>query len=348
MTQAGKTDKTLPSGPGGIWPSRSARTGGEGTKIGLEGQDSATALAPDGDDNNLSRFGLVSHSLTHNLRERACFYECKWFIVSISCDERRVNAKGSPSMNDGVLPTRTLELLRKYDTPTICNVIELFGVRPRNSGYMDSSIRSCFPELPPMVGCAATATFRSAAPAGDNAYSTLDQQVAAFSEVPGPPVVVFEDLDDPCTAATFGEIMCATYKAFGATGLVTSGAGRDLQQVQALQFPVFTNGAICAHGYCHIPFIQIPVEVGGVTIHPGDLLHGDRNGVTTIPLEIASDVADACREFIRAESVVLDYLKGDDITTGGLARAAAECERMIDALREQVSRRPSGRREGGP
>jgi len=251
-------------------------------------------------------------------------------------------------MKNGVSLIRALELLRKYDTPTVCNVIELFGVRPRNSGYMDSSIRSRFPELPPMVGYAATATFRSAAPAGDNAYSTLDQQVAAFSQVPGPPVVVFEDLDDPCAAATFGEIMCTTYKAFGAAGLVTSGAGRDLQQVHALQFPVFTNGVICAHGYCHIPSIQIPVEVGGVTVHPGDLLHGDCNGVTTIPLEIAPDVADACREFIRAESVLLDYLKGEDITIGGLAQAAAECERMSGGVREQVSSRPSGPREGGP
>jgi len=245
-------------------------------------------------------------------------------------------------MNDGVLPISALELLRKYDTPTVCNVIELFGVRPRNSGYMDSSIRACFPELPPMVGYATTATFRSAAPAGENAYSTLDQHIAAFAEMPAPPVVVFEDLDDPCAAATFGEIMCATYKAFGAAGLVTSGAGRDLHQVRALQFPVFTNGAICAHGYCHIPSIQIPVKVAGVTIHPGDLLHGDCNGVTTIPLEIASDVPEACNEFVRAESVVLEYLKGDDITTGGLAQAVAECERMIDALRERIARGSKG------
>jgi len=188
-----------------------------------------------------------------------------------------------------------------------------------------------------MVGYAATATFRSAAPAQGDAYSTLEEQVAAFSEGPSPPVVVFEDLDDPCAAATFGEIMCTTYKAFGAVGLITSGAGRDLQQVQALPFPVFTNGAICAHGYCHIPSIQVPVQVGGVTIHPGDLLHGDCNGVTTIPLDIASDVADACEEFVRAEAVVLQYLQGNDVTVAGLSQATAECRRMTDALREQLA-----------
>jgi 4-hydroxy-4-methyl-2-oxoglutarate aldolase len=241
-------------------------------------------------------------------------------------------------MDSTVLSRESLERLRKYDTPTVCNVIELFGVRPRNAGYMDRGIQSCFPELPPMVGYATTATFRSAALARGDAYSSLEKQVAAFSEAPSPPVVVFQDLDDPCAAATFGEIMCTTYKAFGAAGLITSGAGRDLDQVRALEFPAFTNGAICAHGYCCIPSIQVAVHVGGVTVRPGDLLHGDGNGVTTIPLEIASAVACACEEFVRAEAVVLQYLKAGSVTVAGISQTA-ECERMIDALRQQVARK---------
>ena len=246
-------------------------------------------------------------------------------------------------MSDAALSKETLDLLGKYDTPTVCNVIELFDVRPCNSGYMDSRIRACFPELPPMVGFAATATFRAGAPAGDDAYSSLEEQVAAFSELPCPPVVVFEDLDDPPAAATFGEVMCTTYKAFGATGLITSGAGRDLAQVAGLQFPVFTNGAICAHGYCHIPSIQVPVEVGGITIRPGDLLHGDCNGVTTIPLEIAADVAEACGPFMRAETVVFEYLRAGNVAADGLSQATAECHRMIDVLRQQVARKRTGK-----
>ena len=246
-------------------------------------------------------------------------------------------------MSDAAVSKDTLGLLGKYDTPTVCNVIELFNVRPRSAGYMDSRIQSCFPDLPPMVGFATTATFRAAAPAGNDAYSSLEEQVAAFAQLPAPPVVVFEDLDDPCAAATFGEVMCTTYRAFGAAGLITSGAGRDLQQVQALQFPVFTNGAVCAHGYCHIPSIQVPVQVGGVTIAPGDLLHGDCNGVTTIPLEIAADVAEACEPFMCAEAVVFEYLQAGNVTADGLSRATGECHRMIDALREQVARK--GREE---
>jgi regulator of RNase E activity RraA len=234
-----------------------------------------------------------------------------------------------------------LELLRKYDTPTICNVVELFDLRPRTAGFTNGRIQACYPKLPPMVGYAATATFRSASPPrSGNVYSGLSEQVADFAELPGPPVVVFQDLDDPVASATFGEVMCSTYKAFGAVGLITSGAGRDLDQVEGLHFPCFTSGTICAHGYCHIVQINVPVHVGGVAIHNGDLLHGDRNGVTTIPNEIASEVAHACAEFVAAETVVLDYLKSAKLDPKSFSAARAECQERITVL----TRRLKGKR----
>jgi regulator of RNase E activity RraA len=232
-----------------------------------------------------------------------------------------------------------LELLRKYDTPTVCNVVELFDLYPRTAGYMNARIQACYPSLPPMVGYASTATFRSCAPArAGSAYGDLGAQVAAFAELPGPPVVVFQDVDDPVAAATFGEVMCTTYKAFGAVGLITSGAGRDLDQVEVLKFPCFTGGTICAHGYCHFPSLNVPVHVGGVLIHPGDLLHGDRNGVTTIPNAIASAVAHACAEFMAAEAIVLGYLKGGAITPKGFAEARTGCKERIDALARRLKK----------
>ncbi|MDA0746496.1 MAG: RraA family protein [bacterium] len=238
------------------------------------------------------------------------------------------------------LSQEDLTLLGKYDTPTICNVIEVFNVRPRNTGYMDSRIKACFPEMPPTVGYAATATFRSdAPPAEGDVYSSIDRQVAAFAEIPGPPVVVFQDLDDPAKAATFGEVMCTTYKTFGAAGLITSGAARDLDQVRAIGFPAFSNGAICAHGYCHTLSIHVPVSVGGITIYPGDLLHGDCNGVTTIPHDIASEVAQASAELVAAEDVVLNHLRSGKATPNSLAEARAECGQMVKALSERVTRK---------
>jgi regulator of RNase E activity RraA len=245
-----------------------------------------------------------------------------------------------PQPSEGAMPAvsaAVLDLLRKYDTPTVCNVVELFDLRPRHSGYMDGRIQACYPKLPPMVGFASTATFRAAAPPrSGNVYAGLDQQVASFAELPGPAVVVFQDLDNPVAAATFGEVMCTTYKTFGAVGLITSGAGRDLDQVESLHFPCFTSGTVCAHGYCHIPSINVPVHVGGVMINPGDLLHGDRNGVTTIPTEIAAAVAQGCAELAKAEAVVLDYLKSGRVDPKGFAAARNECKAMIDALAKRL------------
>src|SRR5262249_12189404 len=101
-------------------------------------------------------------------------------------------------MSNFAVPAADLELLRRFDTPTICNVIELFDHRPRTAGYMNGGITACFPKMPPMVGYASMATFRSAfAPRAGNVYSGLAEQVASFAELPGPAVVVFQDLDGP-------------------------------------------------------------------------------------------------------------------------------------------------------
>ncbi len=223
--------------------------------------------------------------------------------------------------------------LAKYDTPTVCNVVELFDLHPRSSGYMNDSIRACFPEMPPMVGYAVTSTFRSfAPPRGGDVYAGLKEQVEAFAELPGPAVVVFQDLDEPTAAATFGEVMCTTYQAFGAAGLITSGAGRDLDQVRDLGFPAFTGGTICAHGYCHTLAVNVPVTVGGICVYPGDLLHGDCNGVTTIPKEIASEVPQACEELMAAEAIIMNYLKEPNPTPAGLVEARDECASRIAKL----------------
>src|SRR3954451_8928322 len=94
------------------------------------------------------------------------------------------------------VPEADLQLLRKVDTPTICNVVELLDLCPRTAFYMDRRIQACYPKLPPLVGYASTATYRSAAcPVSGNVYGDIAQQVASFAELPGPAVVVFQDLD---------------------------------------------------------------------------------------------------------------------------------------------------------
>jgi 4-hydroxy-4-methyl-2-oxoglutarate aldolase len=239
------------------------------------------------------------------------------------------------------ISAKTLADLAKFDTPTICNVIELFDVIPRNRGYMDGRIKAAFPEMPPMVGFAATAAFRSdAPPQGGDAYGSMDKQVEKFGELPGPAIVVFQDIDDPPIAATFGEVMCSTYKAFGSVGLITSGAGRDIEQVRAINFPVFTASTICSHAYCHILHIGLPVHVGGLTVNNGDLLHGDLNGVTRIPIEIVDQIPEIATEFVDAEKIVLDYVRGSEAKTSAAFTARRkEFSEIVAKLVERVKKK---------
>jgi regulator of RNase E activity RraA len=240
---------------------------------------------------------------------------------------------------------RFLAMLRRFDTPTVLNVIELFDVRPRNEGFLDGRIRAIYPRLPPTVGYATTATFRSAraAEAGD-AYSDLSEQVRRFlAEVPEPRIVVFEDLDDPVGGATFGEVMCTVYKAFGCVGLVTSGAARDIEQVERLAFPCFASTVIASHSYCRIVEVNVPVTVGGVRIAPGDLLHADANGVATVPEAIVPEVALGCRRLVEAENEVLHYAAGTrEPAVEGLREAQKRCRQGFASLPEAVRRELGG------
>jgi 4-hydroxy-4-methyl-2-oxoglutarate aldolase len=235
----------------------------------------------------------------------------------------------------------TLKKLTKFDTPTICNVIELFDIRPRNRGYMDARVKCNFPDFPPIVGYACTAGFRSdAPPAGGDAYGSIQKQLEQFRQLPGPAIVVFQDLDDPPAAAVFGEVMCSTYQAYGSVGLVTNGAGRDLEQVRALKYSVFTGSTICSHGYCHMLHLGLPVRVGGLMVNQGDLLHGDANGVTNIPLEIVQEIADISDEFVAAESIIMDYVKAPgEKTVEKYDVLRKEFQAVVGKLQKRVSRK---------
>jgi len=194
--------------------------------------------------------------------------------------------------------------LARYDTPTICNAIELFDVLPRNRGFTDGRIKANFPEFPPVVGYAATAAFRSDAPPGSgDAYGSMEKQIEQFATLPGPAFVVIQDLDAPPAGAVFGEVMCSVYKAFGSVGLLTNGAGRDILQVQAIDYPIFTGSTICSHGYCHMLHLGLPVRVGGLMVNQGDLLHGDANGINKAVAIDKRSAADVAGEFLAANDL---------------------------------------------
>jgi 4-hydroxy-4-methyl-2-oxoglutarate aldolase len=245
------------------------------------------------------------------------------------------------AVSRNVLSSKCVAELARFDTATICNAIEMFEVRPRTEGYMGERIRSLCPMLGVMVGFASTATVRaSRASGGRDVYQTLEQQLSLLAELSGPAVVVTQDLDDPSVAATVGEVICSMLRSAGAAGMVTSGAVRDAAQVRELGFPLFAPATICSHGYAHTVALNQAVEVGGVVVHPGDLLHGDANGVTTVPLEIADELPHVCQEYVAAEKIVLDCCQETKkASTKDLIESRKAMGEALAALKMRVSRR---------
>jgi 4-hydroxy-4-methyl-2-oxoglutarate aldolase len=236
-----------------------------------------------------------------------------------------------------ILTAAQLAQLQKVDSPTIANVIELFDFRSYVAGYSNLTLKAIYPELPPAVGYAVTATFRAAyvAESGDS-YGGMPQLIADAMATPAPRIVVFQDLDDPPRAATYGEIMVTTFQKFGFSGLVTNGAARDIEQVRRLQFPCWASSIIVSHGYCRFPDVNLDVTVAGLQVKPGDLLHADGNGVVNIPHTIAGAVAELCDPYIQAEEIILQYLRHSNPTVAGYGEAVQRSKRRMSELKQRA------------
>jgi regulator of RNase E activity RraA len=213
------------------------------------------------------------------------------------------------------LDPTVLEALRHYDSPTLSNAIETFDVRPRDTGFAGQDVRCMFPDLGVMVGYAATAVIRARGKAtGDPAPLWAHVQT-----VPAPRVVVVQDLDDPpAHGAMWGEVMANTFTALGCTGVVTDGCVRDLDEVRAIGFHFFARGPGVSHAYVRVEEVGEPVTVGGLTIHPLDLIHADQHGVLLIPREIAAELPAAANRVIAAEQEFIGWLRSPGFTPAAL------------------------------
>jgi len=206
-------------------------------------------------------------------------------------------------MNMKHLELTQLEELRRLNSSSVANAIETFGVRLRNTGFTDSAVHCVFPDSPPIVGYAATVQVRTSEPPmeGDSYYYRLDWLDHILS-VPPPRVLILQDMDTPRGLGSFiGEVHANILLALGCVGAVTNGAVRNVNEIQALQFQMYAGNLSVSHAYAHIFEFGTPVEVGHMQVQPGDLVHGDRHGVQTIPFEIATKVAIVAQEMIEQE-----------------------------------------------
>lgn len=191
-----------------------------------------------------------------------------------------------------ILPRETIDLLRRFDTCTVSNAIEKLKVRLRNEGFIHSSIACRFPDLSPVVGYAVTGRIRSStAPIRGRCYHENMDFWRYVETIPAPRIIVLRDCDHVTgLGALFGEIHARICRALGCVACVTNGAVRDLPGIYGVGFQLFATGVSVSHAYAHVVDFGDPVELGGLRIAPGDLLHGDLHGVQSIPLEIAERV----------------------------------------------------------
>jgi 4-hydroxy-4-methyl-2-oxoglutarate aldolase len=231
---------------------------------------------------------------------------------------------GDPMTSDPLEPA-VLEELRQLDSCSMANAIETFGVRLRNTGFADAGVRCLFEELPPLVGYAATVRVRTSEPPmeGDNYYYRLDWLEHVLS-VPPPRVVVVEDMDPhPGLGAFVGDVHANILSALGCVGIVTSGAVRNVETARALRLQMFARNVSVSHAFSHVFDFGRVVHVGQMQVQPGDLLHGDRHGVQTVPLEIAGKIPDAAQRMKDEEKELIELCRSSSFTLEKLRSAVA-------------------------
>ncbi len=230
------------------------------------------------------------------------------------------------------LPAAEIQKLQAFDTCTISNAIERLEVRLRNEGFANSSVRCMIPNLPALVGYAVTGRIRTLSPPISRRcyYDRMDwwEYVASM---PRPQVMVLQDIDhSPGVGAFVGEIHAAIGQALGCAGCVTNGAVRDLPAIETSGFHLFAGSVSVSHAYAHIVEFGEPVEVGGLKVCPGDLIHADRHGVLTIPHSAAAEVYETALKIQREEQDLVEFCRSSRFSLEELAeriqRAGAACD----------------------
>ena len=224
------------------------------------------------------------------------------------------------------LSSEQINQLRSFSTCVLADAIETFGVRLRNEGFATAGFRSLFKDSPPLVGYAATCVVRSADPpiVGSRYVERTDWWQHIMS-IPTPRVIVMQDIDpEPGTGAFLGVTHAHVLKALGCVGAVTNGAARELNGIEMSGFQVFAGRVAISRAYIHIVEFGGPVEVGGLKIEPGDLIHGDRHGIITIPQDLAAEIPAVAKAIAEKKGQVVELSKKPGVTFEELGRALRE------------------------
>lgn len=229
-----------------------------------------------------------------------------------------------------VLDADLLEMLRKVDTPTVCNAIETAQGARGFDGFTRRTVLSAGLADKPIVGFARTAKIAGAEPPPEGPDATRARRMEYFRYMdagPRPAIAVIEDLDYPdCIAAWWGEVHTAVHKGLGIEGALTNGVMRDLGNLEP-GFPVIAGSIGPSHACCHIRDIGAPAEVFGLSIRDGDLVHADRHGAVVVPAALLPDLGAALAELRANEQLILGAAREAGFDIEALERAWRDFEK---------------------
>ena len=206
-----------------------------------------------------------------------------------------------------------LEFLRSIDTPTVCNLVELAMPERRGFGYTVEHLHCPFPELAPIVGFAKTVTFKAkdAVPLGEAGYMQKRLDYLDYvAGAPQPGIMIMEDLDGEHAGygAFWGEVQSNVHKALGALGVVTNGSIRDIPMI-APGFQMLAGSIVPSHAYVHVVDFGVAVNVHGMAVKSGDLIHADRHGAIVVPTDKIAAMRTALDGLAAREAKIIEAAK---------------------------------------
>ena len=233
-----------------------------------------------------------------------------------------------PSLPD----PKSLEVLREWDTPTICNALEIVAPTRRSLGFTRRPLVAPFPDLKPIVGFARTALIRSREPHPRSREEATRVRLAYYEHIaaqPLPSIAVIQDIDMPDHGfgAFWGEVQSNIHKGLGCAGVVTDGSVRDLDAMAA-DFFVLAGSIMPSHAYVHLVDCGGTVSVAGMVVSPNDVIHADRHGAVVVPPEAIKELPAAVALLARREKVIIDAAKSPGFSVARLRQAFAEQEEI--------------------
>ena len=232
-------------------------------------------------------------------------------------------------MGDAAMTETLLALLRRIDTPSVCNAIEVAQGKRGFDRFTRGTVLASDPGAPAIVGYARTARIAGGEPPTDPADTVRERRMAYYRHMSGgprPAVAVVEDLDHPNAVGAFwGEVNTAIHKGFGLSGTLTNGVMRDLGDL-ADGYPVIAGSVGPSHAFVHVREFGTPVTVFSLKVEDGDLVHADRHGAVVIPAEVVPDLGEAVRKMFETEKLVLEPARKGDFDFEAFEKAWAAFE----------------------